>query len=193
MSSLTLIYKCKNRIANKIIFMLKKIHVASGVNINGIITIIGDGEKIFIGEGTRISSGYRANPIGGSTRTILSVASSGKIVIGNNCGVSNSAIVSNVSVTIEDDVFIGGNCKIYDTDFHSIQYENRMRRPDNTVKSAPILIKRGAFVGAHSIILKGVTIGEKSIIGAGAVVTKDVPDFEVWGGNPAQFIRKIDK
>lgn len=54
----------------------------------------------------------------------------------------------------------------------------------------PVSIGNGAFIGAHSIILKGVSIGEKSIVGAGSVVTKGIPDGEVWAGNPAQFIRK---
>ena len=53
------------------------------------------------------------------------------------------------------------------------------------------MIKDNAFIGAHSIILKGVTIGENSIIGAGSVVTKSVPDNQIWAGNPARFIRNI--
>ena len=49
-----------------------------------------------------------------------------------------------------------------------------------------------AFIGAHSIVLKGVTIGKHSVIGAGSVVTKNIPDNEVWAGNPARFIRRLD-
>ena len=60
------------------------------------------------------------------------------------------------------------------------------------VKTAPIKIKKGAFIGASSIILKGVTIGERSIIGAGSVVTQDIPDYCVAIGNPARVIKKID-
>lgn len=86
---------------------------------------------------------------------------------------------------------IGGNCKIYDTDFHSIDYTNRMKKPDPTVKCEPVHIKQGAFIGACAVILKGVTIGEKSVVGAGSVVTKSIPDGEIWAGNPAKFIRKI--
>ena len=59
------------------------------------------------------------------------------------------------------------------------------------IVSKQIRIARGAFIGAHTIILKGVHIGAQSIIGAGAVVTKSVPEGEIWAGNPARFIRKI--
>lgn len=86
---------------------------------------------------------------------------------------------------------MGGGVKLYDTDFHSIYYEERMRKIDPGIKSKPILIKEGAFIGAHSIVLKGVTIGKYSVIGAGSVITKDIPDNEVWAGNPARFIKKL--
>ena len=77
--------------------------------------------------------------------------------------------------------------KIWDTDFHAIEYNDRCKNVN--IKSAPIFIKEGAFIGACSIILKGVTIGKHSVIGAGSVVTKNIPDNEIWGGNPARFIK----
>lgn len=58
--------------------------------------------------------------------------------------------------------------------------------------TSPVVIKDGAFIGAHCIILKGVTIGENSIVGAGSVVTKSIPDGEIWAGNPVKFIRRVD-
>lgn len=90
-------------------------------------------------------------------------------------------------------MFLLGGGKLYDTDFHSICYEERIQKPDPGIKSKPILIKEGAFIGAHSIVLKGVTVGRHSVIGAGSVVTKDIPDNEVWAGNPAHFIKKLEK
>jgi acetyltransferase-like isoleucine patch superfamily enzyme len=59
------------------------------------------------------------------------------------------------------------------------------------VRTDPVKIKKYAFIGGGSIILKGVTVGENSIIVAGSVVTRDIPDNEIWGGNPAKFIRKV--
>ncbi|MNL65825.1 2,3,4,5-tetrahydropyridine-2,6-dicarboxylate N-acetyltransferase [compost metagenome] len=61
-----------------------------------------------------------------------------------------------------------------------------------TIKKEPIIIEQDVFIGANSIILKGVTIGARSIIGAGSIVTKNVPADEIWGGNPAKFIRKTE-
>lgn len=81
---------------------------------------------------------------------------------------------------------------IFDTDFHSLDWRDRKDGTDITKrKKASVVIKDLAFIGAHSIILKGVTIGEKSIVGAGSVVAKDIPDGEVWAGNPAKFVRRV--
>jgi acetyltransferase-like isoleucine patch superfamily enzyme len=113
------------------------------------------------------------------------------MILGNDVGVSNSVFYAWKSIILEDEVMIGGGCQIYDTDFHSILYEDRILKGDKKVKTAPVLIKKGAFIGASSIILKGVTIGERSVVAAGSVVTKSIPSDEVWGGNPARFIRKL--
>ncbi|MDR2948768.1 MAG: sugar O-acetyltransferase [Prevotella sp.] len=88
-------------------------------------------------------------------------------------------------ITLEDGAFIGPNVNII-TENHA--EEPRLR---HSVYTKPILIKRNAWIGAAAIILPGVTIGENAIVAAGAVVTKDVPDNMVVGGNPAKIIRKI--
>ena len=68
-----------------------------------------------------------------------------------------------------------------------------MRQNPQTDKPStkPVIIKQNVFIGAHSTILKGVTIGENSIIGACSVVTKNIPDNEVWAGNPAKYIKHL--
>ena len=104
---------------------------------------------------------------------------------------SNCAIVCQNEVVIEDWVKIGGDVSIYDTDFHSTNYIDRRCEVDYNIATKPVVIKQDSFIGAHSIILKGVTIGERSIVAAGAVVTKSIPDDELWGGCPAKFIRKL--
>jgi len=137
------------------------------------------------------NSGSNYNPIGGDTICRLIIKKRAKLAIGDNVGISNSTIVCQNSIQIDSNVFIGGNCKIWDTDFHSINPHVRTSGIDNKVKTKPIIIKEYAFIGGSSIILKGVTIGQNSIVVAGSVVTKSIPDNEIWGGNPARFIRKI--
>lgn len=74
---------------------------------------------------------------------------------------------------------IGGGCTICDTDFHPLDYEKRMKYDVDAIGCKPVRIKEGAFIGMNSIILKGVTVGKNSIVGAGAVGTKDIPDNEI--------------
>lgn len=87
---------------------------------------------------------------------------------------------------------IGGDCRFYDSDMHSVDYKFRVEHPDTHIKTAPITIKDGVWLGAHTTVLKGVTIGDRSVVGAGSVVTKDIPADELWAGNPARFIKKIN-
>lgn len=176
-------------IENRIILQIKGVtYDSKSLNINGLITIIDSGKNIKIGKNVTINSGKLTNPIGGDIKTTLI----GKIEIGNNVGISNATIVAYKGVKIGDNVLIGGSTKIYDTDFHSLQFKYRMEKPDLHIKTAKVEIGDGSFIGAHCIILKGVTIGKRCIIGAGSVVTKNIPDGEIWAGNPARFIRKVE-
>lgn len=147
-----------------------------------------------IGDSVIINSGRKEspNPVGDEIVTSLTTVYNGFIKIGNNVGISNSCIYSRNSIIIEDDVMIGGGCMIFDTDFHPLSYQSRMADDHSEIRSAPVHICKGVFIGARSIVMKGVTIGEKSIIGAGSVVTKSVPANEVWAGNPARYIYKLE-
>lgn len=171
---------------------LSRYHIKYGDNLvlNGKLWIYGN-PNITFGDNCRVNSGKNFNVIGGDTRSSFVCQKNGRIEIENHVGISNSTLVAFSSIFIEDDVLIGGGCKIYDSDFHSLEFENRMQQPDRHIKVQPVYIKEGAFIGAQSIILKGVTIGKRSVVGAGSVVTKSIPDGEVWGGNPARFIRKV--
>lgn len=171
------------------------VKLGSNVQLNGacLFTTAAGGE-IRIGNNVTINSGEKYNRIGGDTRTIIQTIGQGKINIGSNVGISNCAMICRDSISIEDNVFVGGGTKLYDNDFHSLDYKIRISAEDqNNIKARPIRICKGAFIGAHCIILKGVTVGRHSIIGAGSVVTKDVPDNEIWAGNPAKFIRAISE
>ncbi len=124
---------------------------------------------------------------------IFKLCGGGVLSIGDNSGISNTAITVAESVNIGRNVFIGAGCKIYDTDFHPIEAEFRFGDSADLArtKTKRIIIEDGAFIGGHSIILKGTHIGENSVIGAGSVVTGNIPANEIWAGNPARFIKKI--
>jgi len=174
---------------NKVVFH-------KSLKIGGCLYISNHG-TLNIGENCIINSGKIYNIIGGDTKTNILIGNGAKLNIGNNVGISNSTFVCRELIAINDDVLIGGNCKIYDADFHSIDFQERMnpyinKTNDRFIKKAPIIINKGAWIGGHCIILKGITIGEMSIIGAGSVLTKSVPPYEIWAGNPARFIRKIE-
>jgi acetyltransferase-like isoleucine patch superfamily enzyme len=96
------------------------------------------------------------------------------------------------SVTIGNDVKLGGGSLIFDTNFHSLDPSVRASIEDGPkAKNAPVTIEDNVFIGANCIIGKGVTIGENSIIAAGSVVAKSIPANQIWGGNPAKFIKNL--
>jgi len=178
-----------NFIHNRFWLTYKGVEFESIPKIIGKISLYGSGRTI-LGKGVRINSSMSSNPIGGDTRTIISVAKNACVTIGDHTGISNATIFCKKSIAIGSYVKIGGGVKIYDSDFHSMDFEKRKRTETDTPNIKPVIIKDSSFIGAHAIILKGVVIGKGSIIGAGAVVTKSVPDYEIWGGNPAKFIKE---
>lgn len=111
-----------------------------------------------------------------------------------------------VGITIGNDVMFSWGITVVDSNFHSLDSKERLNEMANArkrfeegqmgngadwskIKSAPIVIKDKAWIGFNSIIMKGVTIGEGAVVGAGSVVTKDVPDYAVVGGNPARVLK----
>jgi len=146
--------------------------------------------SIQIGTHFSANSHWRYNTIGiFQPVTLKTVTYEATIRIGRNVGVSGCTISAAERIVIEDDVLVGAGCLIADSDFHPIAYEDR-DIPEKTL-NAPIHIGAGAFIGARSIVLKGVTIGRGSVIGAGSVVTRDIPPGVIAAGNPARVIRQI--
>lgn len=182
--------KVKYKMLNLISLKTQHVQFKGYPDIRGRLHIRNLGE-ISMGKGVKINSGLFPNPVGGGSETIISIDPGAKLSIGMDVGISNAEIVVKREITIEDGVMIGGGVKIYDSDFHPIDPFMRKEKPNNGT-CLPVEIHEGAFIGAHSIILKGVTIGKYSVIGAGSVVTKDIPSYEVWAGNPAKFIKKLN-
>ena len=112
------------------------------------------------------------------------------LAIGNDVGMSSTRMWIHDSIKIGNHVKIGGCVLMTDTDAHPIDFMARRSSNEGT-KSAPIVIEDDVWIGAHSIILKGVTIGARSIIGAGSVVTKSIPADCVAAGNPCRVIKNL--
>lgn len=120
--------------------------------------------------------------IGENCNICANVLIENDVVIGNNVTVKSGVQLWD-GTTVEDNVFIGPNATFTNDLFP------RSKNPDWKLERT--IIKKGASIGANATILCGITIGENAMIGAGSVVTKDVPAGELWVGNPARFVRHI--
>ncbi len=116
----------------------------------------------------------------------ISGAAFDHIKIGNNVYInSNSLLMARGGITIEDDVMLAANVQLLSNNHD--EYDRQV------LTCKPIHIKKGAWIGAGASILPGVTIGKYAIVGAGAIVTKDVGDYEVAVGIPAKIVKTLDK
>jgi UDP-2-acetamido-3-amino-2,3-dideoxy-glucuronate N-acetyltransferase len=138
-------------------------------------------KDVEVGEGTKIYDHvniYKCK-IGKNCKIEPFVYIEGGVVIGDNCKIKPFVFIP-TGVTIESDVFIGPNVA-----FTNDKYP----RARGDWKLLQTRVKRGASIGANSVILPGVTIGEKALVGAASVITSDVPDNAVLTGNPARILR----
>lgn len=178
----------------RIKFKINGVHAGKHLRSHGIpmldLSLTG---KFSVGEHFQLNNGRHFNKIGRQQPCCFQVGKKGSLQIGNNVGISATAIVCQEGIEIQDNVRIGGNCVIYDTDFHDLDYRKRTAIPEDftNVITKKVIIGKNAFIGAHSTILKGVTIGEGAVIGAGSLVTRNIPAFEIWGGNPVKFISSL--
>lgn len=178
----------------KLIFALNNIQYGSGLIASGTPYLhISRSGKVQIGNKLSLGNWAVTSASGLIGKCKLEVRNGAVLIIGNNVGMTATTIICRQEVTIEDNVMIGVGTHIYDTNFHNISPFVRidMHDPQSSVKSAPVILHKNAFIGAYTIILKGVSIGENSVVAAGAVVVKSIPDNQMWGGNPAKFIKNI--
>jgi acetyltransferase-like isoleucine patch superfamily enzyme len=178
-----------NYVFNWISLRRNGVTVGTGLKINGRVMIQNMGQ-IIIGNSVIINSGGRLSPIGGSGKTMLCVYPGAILEIGDNVGISNTSITTQQRVTIESGVMIGASCNIWDTDFHSLDPSIRGTVSDKAI-TKPVLIRKNAFIGAHSIILKGAVVGQSAVLGAGSVTSSQIGPAEIWSGNPARFYSSV--
>lgn len=173
-----------------LLFYLNGADISPGLIVHGFLTIhITRRGKMNFGKGFSLNSGLRHNLIGRQQNCIFWVE--GDLKIGNNVGMSSTAIICNYKITIGNNVVIGGNTVIYDSDFHHLDplIRNNSKLDKISAGKAAVFIGDNVFIGAHTTILKGVVIGKNAVIGACSTVTKNIGENEVWAGNPARFIK----
>ncbi|MEO0185271.1 MAG: acyltransferase [candidate division WOR-3 bacterium] len=152
--------------------IINNVKLGKDVKIFGFVNLYG----CEIGDGTKIG-------------TFVEIQKNARI--GKNCKISTHTFICE-GVTIEDNVFVGHNVTFINDKYPRATNPDGSMQTEADWKVVPTLVKRGASIGSSATILCGVTIGENAIVGAGSVVTKDVPDNATVAGVPARVLKKKD-
>jgi acetyltransferase-like isoleucine patch superfamily enzyme len=128
--------------------------------------------------------------IGDNTKIGAFVEIQKNATVGKNCKISSHTFICE-GVTIEDDVFIGHNVTFVNDTYPRATSAAGDLQTEADWKVEPTVVKKGASIGSSATLLANVTIGEQAIVGAGSVVTKDVPAQAIVAGNPARIFRKL--
>ena len=165
-----------------------RVQVGSGSRVQWRLLRVGAGNRLRIGNNSLF--GARVSFESGE----------GEVIFGNRSHIGRSHIICHTRVEIGDDVIISWGVTIVDHNSHSIRWSERVddiqewargKKDWEYVHRAPVRIHDKVWIGFNAVVLKGVTIGEGAIVGAAAVVTKDVPAYCIVGGNPARVIREL--
>ena len=174
---------------------LQRIQYGKGCRFFGIPIIVqAGGGKIRIGSRLTLASSFLSNMIGLWQRSVIVARNGGRVDIGDDVSMSGVTIYAFKHIEIGDHTIIGGNTKIFDSDFHPIDPQIRLANEDDKEHTAmkDTIIGKNVFIGCNALILKGVHVGDNAVIGAGSVVSKDVPANCVVAGNPAVVVKHIE-
>jgi acetyltransferase-like isoleucine patch superfamily enzyme len=144
---------------------------------------------IHIHPGCTIRSDLHSNLIGLNHKTIIAtLGKNAEISIGSGTGISGATIAAAQRVIIGSNVLCGANVLITDSDWHSVTPAGRLNQNS---KSEPVHIEDNVWLGVNTVVLKGVTIGRNSVIGANSLVLRDIPPNVVAGGNPCKVLYRL--
>lgn len=151
------------------------------------IRVGGRGSRIVIGKRFVANSKLSRNSFGIIQRVVVRTVGHGsEIRIGDNVGISGCTVSAAKSIRIGNNVLVGSGAIISDSDAHPIDPRDRLRGGGG--ECSPVVIEDDVFIGARAIILKGVTIGRGSVIGAGSVVAKSIQPYSIAVGNPVRVV-----
>ena len=169
-------------------FTIRGVSWPERLNVRGKLGLSALG-TIRLGTDITIVNDSKYNRAGINHPTQLVAGAGAMLKIGNHVGISGASIFCVESISIGDHVLIGANSRIYDTDFHPLDY--LARRNSELAATAPVVIEDDVWLAANVTVLKGVTIGARSVIAAGSVVTRDIPPDTLAAGSPAKPIRDL--
>ncbi|MBR5717339.1 MAG: acyltransferase [Bacteroidales bacterium] len=164
---------------------MKGVSIGKGLACRGIPYLYRNPHSVIsIGKRCSIWSSFHSNNIGSMCRSrICTQKPTAKIIIGDGVGMSAVTITAHESILIGSDTMIGAGSVITDSDWHSLSLDPHERHTQDG-KTSPVTIGCNVFIGTRCLILKGVNIGDNAIIGAGSVVTRDIPANARAAGNP---------
>jgi len=175
------------RIASRYWCMLHGANVSPSALVHGFPHIkIKSCGRIILGDGATLNLTRWSNPLNDSRGMNLYAGPGATIQFDKNSGASTSRIISCAGIHIGEGSLIGAGCLICDSDMHEIPLAS-----GNPIQISPIHIGKHVFIGANCIILKGVNIGDGAVIGAGSVVTSDIPPATLAAGQPAKVLREL--
>lgn len=176
---------------NRLLFRMHGIAWGRGWRLHGLPVIQKHRHsQMRFGDRLALRSTVRSNPLGANHPVILCTWQAGSLIqAGDDFSMTGGSICASRQIVIGNRVTVGANSVIVDSDFHPLHPDLRLDQPQGG-STSPILIEDDVFIGMHCLILKGVTIGRGSVIGAGSVVTSDVPPGVIAAGNPAHVLRE---
>lgn len=188
-------------VINRLRFRLYDIEYGEKMRVTGFPYLILENTSIVkVGDYFEFSNGHGANALARNIRGCIKAERNSKIIIGDNVGISSGVVWAKSSIRIGDNVKIGAGSIILDTDCHSLDWKIRSSMEFTSLtesldscnaKSSPIVIEDDVMIGMGCVILKGVKIGEHSIIAAGSIVTRNIPSDVIAGGNPCKVIKHL--
>jgi acetyltransferase-like isoleucine patch superfamily enzyme len=180
----------KNAYINSVLKKIESLELGEDVTFEGMPWIsLRNDSRIIIGSKCTFLSNFYANVGGINHSCILATIKPTSIIrIGSECGFSGVTLIAAKSIEIGNNVAMGVNSCVYDTDFHSIDPIQRRTNIQENVIAKPVIIGNDVWIAANAIILKGVIIGDRSIVGAGSVV---IPSDCVVAGNPARIVKYL--